>query len=107
MNEIAFLFLIAALILLGLCLLILRRFFAIHRRYDGRQVTICPHTGQIVELELKATRAGFMSLIGKREVQVKWCSLWPKMKGCTEECTRRVAMADYADGATRGDSRSP
>jgi len=59
-----------------------------YRRYRGRKTLICPDTGQIAEVDLKAATAGAASALGKNWVRVKWCSLWPRRKGCAQECVR-------------------
>jgi hypothetical protein len=59
-----------------------------YRRYRGRKTIICPDTGQIAEVNLKATTAAAASALGKNWVRVKWCSLWPRKKGCARECVR-------------------
>jgi len=59
-----------------------------YRRYRGRKTVICPDTGQIAEVNLKAVTAGAMSALGKNWVRVKWCSHWPRKKGCAQECVR-------------------
>ena len=59
-----------------------------YRRYRKRRTVICPDTGQIAEVELKAVQAGLMSALGKHWVRVKRCSLWPRKKGCAQECVR-------------------
>lgn len=59
-----------------------------YRRYRGRKTIICPETGQIAEVNLRAATAGAISAFGKNWVRVKWCSLWPRRKGCAQECVR-------------------
>ena len=61
-----------------------------YRRYRGRKTVICPETGEIAEVELKARQASLLSALGKRWVRIGWCSLWPRKKGCTEECARTI-----------------
>ena len=61
-----------------------------YRRYRGRKTVVCPETGQIADVELKATRASLLSALGKQWVRVRWCSLWPKRKGCAEECLKNL-----------------
>ena len=74
-----------------------------YRRYRGRRTIICPETDQIVEMELKAGRAGVMAALGKQDLRVKWCSLWPRRKGCAEQCVKD----DWpAAGEPRDDDRS-
>jgi hypothetical protein len=59
-----------------------------YRRYRRRKTIICPDTGQISEVELKAGTACVISALGKEWVRVKWCSLWPRKKDCRQECVQ-------------------
>lgn len=78
--------LIAGIAALGLYFVIVPVFVDSYRRYRNRKTIICPNSGQIAEVEAKAWRAGLMSLLGNHRARVKWCSLWPRQKGCGEEC---------------------
>jgi hypothetical protein len=80
--------LIAGVVTLGLYFVIAPVFVDTYRRYRNRKTIICPDTGQIAEVEIKAARASLMSALGKDWVRVKWCSLWPRKKGCAEECVK-------------------
>lgn len=71
-----------------------------YRRYRKRRTVVCPETGQIAEVELKAVRASLMSALGKHGARVKWCSLWPRRKGCAEEC-----VEDRVSGKSRAPQR--
>jgi hypothetical protein len=59
-----------------------------YRRYRKRKTIVCPDSGQIAEVELKAVNAGVMAAFGKHWVRVKRCSLWPRKKGCAEQCVK-------------------
>jgi hypothetical protein len=83
------LLLIAGIIALGLYFMIAPLVLSTYRRFRGRRTIICPETGQIVEVELKAGRAGLMSIVGTQLARVKRCSLWPRKKGCAEECVQQ------------------
>jgi hypothetical protein len=61
-----------------------------YRRYRGRKTVVCPDTGQIAEVELKAKQASLLSALGKDWVRVRWCSLWPRKKGCAEKCVETI-----------------
>ena len=80
--------LIAGIVALGLCFVIAPVVTNTYRRYRKRKTIICPDSGQIVEVDLKAVRASLMSTLGKHSVRVKWCSLWPRKKGCAQECVK-------------------
>jgi hypothetical protein len=80
--------LIAGITALGLYFVVAPVMKTTYRRYSGRKTIICPESGQIAEVELKAARAGLMSAFAKEWVRVKGCSLWPRRKGCEQECVR-------------------
>jgi hypothetical protein len=66
-----------------------------YRRYRNRRTVICPETGQIAEVDLKAVQASLISALGKHWVRVKWCSLWPRKKGCAEECVENGSAQSH------------
>ena len=80
--------LIVGVATLGLYYLVAPAVLSTYRRYRGRRTIICPETDQIAEMEIKAGRAGIMAALGKSSLRVKWCSLWPRRKGCAEECLK-------------------
>ncbi|HEX6768889.1 MAG TPA: hypothetical protein VF208_06015, partial [Candidatus Binatia bacterium] len=77
MNMLGVFLLIAGITVLGLSYMVAPIIRSTYRRYRGRRTIICPETDQIVEMKLKAGRAGVMAALGKQELRVKWCSLWP------------------------------
>ena len=91
--------LIAGIIALGLYFMVAPAVLNTYRRYRGRRTIICPETDQIVEIKLKAGRAGVMAALGKQDLRVKWCSLWPRRKACAEEC----AKSDWPTAGERRD----
>jgi hypothetical protein len=58
------------------------------QRYRKKRVLRCPETGGLAEVDIDAPRAAFSSAFGKPLLRVKNCSLWPKRKGCGEDCVR-------------------
>jgi hypothetical protein len=80
--------LIAGVVTLGLYFVVRPAAVSTFRRYRGRRTIICPENDQIAEMEIKSGRAGFMAALGKHDLRVKWCSLWPRRKGCAEECLK-------------------
>ncbi|HXV83960.1 MAG TPA: hypothetical protein VEG60_29250 [Candidatus Binatia bacterium] len=75
-----------------------------YRRYGMRRTVICPETGQIAEVELRAVQASLFSALGKHWVRVKWCSLWPRKKGCAEKCVDYGSSASQDRGARAHES---
>ena len=92
--------LIGGIIFLGSIYVIAPVVTATYRRYRMRRTVICPETGQIAEVELRAVQASLISALGKHGVRVKWCSLWPRKKGCAEKCV------DYGSSASQDRSAS-
>ena len=80
--------LIGGAVALGLYCVAAPVFGNAYRLYRHRKTIICPDTGQIVEVDFKAVRASLMSTLGRHSVRVKWCSLWPRKKGCAQECVK-------------------
>ena len=80
--------LIAGLVGFGMYLVVGPVVIDTYRRYRDRRTIICPETDQIVEMEFKAGRAGILAALGKQDLRVKWCSLWPRRKGCAEKCVK-------------------
>ena len=80
--------LIAGLVTLGLYFIVGPAVTSTFRRYRGSRTVICPENDQIAEMQIKAGRAGLLAAFGKHRLRVKWCSLWPRRKGCAEECLR-------------------
>jgi hypothetical protein len=83
-------FLIAGVIVLGSYYAVAPVVADTYRRYRGRKTVICPEIGQIAEVELKAKQASVLSALGKQWVRVRWCSLWPRKRGCAQECVRSI-----------------
>lgn len=101
MNRL--LLLIAGVIALGLYFVIAPLVLSTYRRLRGRRTIVCPETGQIVEVELKAGRAGLMSIFGTKLARVKTCSLWPRKKGCSEECVQEYWQSPIKDRSSTSD----
>jgi hypothetical protein len=89
--------LIAGVVILGLYCIVAPVVLGTYRRYRERRTIICPETDQIVEIDLRAGRAAMMAALGKPKLRVKWCSLWPRRKGCGEECIKE----GWANGEPR------
>lgn len=80
---------IAAIIALGGLFVVLPLFVHTFQRYRNKKVLKCPETGELAEVDINAPRAALSSAIGKPLLRVKNCTLWPKRKGCDEECLRQ------------------
>ena len=101
MNRIFLL--IGGIVFLGSIYLVAPVMTDTYRRYRKRRTVVCPETGQIAEVELKAAQASLMSVLGNYRARVKGCSLWPRRKGCAEECVEERVAESHA---RRGDSAS-
>ena len=79
---------IAAMIVVGILFVFLPFAIEVFRRYHHRKVVVCPENHHFAEVELKAGRAGIMAALGRSSLAVKWCSRWPRKKGCPEGCVK-------------------
>jgi hypothetical protein len=86
MNRVFLLF--AGVVTLGLYFVVAPAVVSTFRRYRRCRTIICPETDRIAEMEIRAGHAGMMAALGKHDLRVKWCSLWPRRKGCAEECVK-------------------
>lgn len=73
---------------MGLLLVVLPVVSEIVSRYRGRKVVTCPETRDLVEVQLDTGRAAWGAVFGHSIPRVKSCSLWPRKKGCQEECVQ-------------------
>jgi hypothetical protein len=83
------LLLIAALVATGLVFVVIPVGLDAYRRFRYRKVIVCPGAHQMAEVMPKAWDAALMAASAKQPVaRVRWCSLWPKRKGCDEKCMK-------------------
>jgi hypothetical protein len=79
----------AAIITLAAVFVLLPVVVLTFQRYRKKRVLRCPETKTLAEVDIDAPRAAFSSAFGKPLLKVKNCSLWPKRKGCDEECLKQ------------------
>lgn len=60
------------------------------QRYRKKRTISCPETKGLTEVDIDAPRAAFFSAFGKPLLKVKNCTLWPKKKGCSEDCVKTL-----------------
>lgn len=60
-------------------------FFPMASRYRYKKVVKCPETDQPAEILVDASPSS-SSRSGKKLLTIRACSLWPKRKGCTQNC---------------------
>lgn len=78
--------LIVAILAVGILFVLVPLVIHTFGRYRGSRVLACPETGEPVRLDLDATRAALTSALGRPRLRVSWCTLWPRRKGCAQEC---------------------
>jgi hypothetical protein len=87
-NPLILIAAITGIVAVGLLCVVVPRAFDAYRRYRYRKVFTCLETQDLVEVALKRRAAVFGAVFGRPNVRVKYCSLWPKKKGCGEKCVR-------------------
>ncbi len=58
------------------------------QRYRNKRVMTCPETEGLAEVDIDSRRAAFSSAFGRPLLKIKNCTLWPKKKGCDEDCIK-------------------
>ena len=79
---------IAMVVALGGLYVLLPLVINTFQRYRNKRVKICPETGSLAEVDIDARRAALTSAIGRPHLRIKNCTLWPKKKGCGEDCLK-------------------
>ncbi len=79
---------IAAVVALGGFYVLLPLVINTFQRYRNKRVMTCPETEGLAEVDIDSRRAALTSAIGRPLLRIKNCSLWPKRKGCDEECIK-------------------
>ena len=46
----------------------------------------CPRTGREAQIKLDATGAAVAEVLGREARSIERCSLWPALRGCSQEC---------------------
>lgn len=73
---------------MGMLLVILPVVFDVYARYRRRRLVTCPETQELVEVQVDTRRTAWTAAFGKVMPRVKSCSLWPRKKGCEEDCVK-------------------
>lgn len=78
----------ASVVALGALFVLLPLAVHTFQRYRYKRVLKCPETGTPAEVDIDAPRAAASSAFGKPLLRVRNCSLWPKRKGCAQDCVK-------------------
>ena len=58
------------------------------QRCRRKRVLECPETNGPAEVDIDAPLAAFSSAFGRPRLRVKNCSIWPKRRGCGQDCVK-------------------
>ncbi len=81
--------LLGALLLIGVCLLLVRVLRS-YLRYRNKMVLTCPETEQPVGVDVDATRAALSGTVGKASLRLTDCTRWPEKQDCGQECLSQL-----------------
>jgi len=87
------LYLVGALVALGVLYLVLRPLLRVYLKFKGTRVVTCPETGKPVAVEVDAKHAAATTALGKESLRLTNCSRWPERRHCGQECLRQVEAA--------------
>lgn len=64
-------------------------------KYRGIKIVACPETGTCAVVEVDALHAALTSIVGRADIRMENCSLWPMKSECGRQC---LASLDVAPG---------
>ncbi len=64
-----------------------------YRRFRGARVVTCPETGELVGVEVNASKAAWSSAFGEPEFRLSSCTRWPERQDCGQECVAQIEQA--------------
>jgi hypothetical protein len=56
----------------------------------GRKTVTCPETRQACVIEVNASHAAAMVLLGTESLRLQKCSLWPERRNCGQACVKQL-----------------
>lgn len=81
--------LIAAIIAVGLSLVVLPVAYDAYIRYRRRKVVTCPEEQRPAEISFDAPRAALGAALGSTTMlRINGCSFWPKRAQCGQRCVK-------------------
>lgn len=86
-------YLIAAIVVLGVCFLLLSSAAAAYLKFRGTRLVTCPETKEPAAVEVDAKYAAFTAPIGERGLRLKDCSRWPERQDCGQQCLGQIVSA--------------
>ena len=86
-------YLIAAIVVLGVFFLLLSSAAAAYLKFRGTRLVTCPETKEPAAVEVDAQYAGFTALMGERGPRLKDCSRWPERQDCGQRCLGQIVSA--------------
>ena len=65
-------------------------YLVVRRRFAGDRIIVCPENGEAQAVRLDAAHAAATSLGGPADLRLEWCSRWPEMKNCGQQCLSQI-----------------
>ncbi len=79
---------VAAIVALAALYVLLPVVIHTFQRYRNKRVLKCPESEGLAEVDIDAPHAAVSSVFGRPFLRIKNCTLWPKRKGCDQDCIR-------------------
>ena len=81
---------VAALVGLGVLLLLGRRLARAFVAYRGTRVVVCPENREMVAVAVDAGHAALSASQGHPDLRLESCTRWPEKAGCGQECLKQI-----------------
>jgi hypothetical protein len=82
---------IAAVLALGLIYVVFPVVMAAFMGYRKSRQVNCPEERKTATLNIDVKAAAWSAALGKNQLQISGCSLWPEKSGCKQTCLAQVS----------------
>jgi hypothetical protein len=85
------LLLLAAIAAIGLVYVVVPVILDAFMRYRKSRSVTCPEAKQTATVKIDANAAAKAAALGKTQLRITQCSLWPEKSACQRDCLAQIA----------------
>ncbi len=84
---------ITTLVVLTAAYIVLKKALGAYLKFRGTRIISCPETCKPAAVEVDAGRAVLTEISGEPKLQLKYCSRWPELQDCGQDCLRQIELS--------------
>src|SRR6266498_5446234 len=92
-NMITTTYAITTLVVLTAAYIVLKKALGAYLKFRGTRIISCPETCKPAAVEVDAGRAVLTEISGEPKLQLKYCSRWPELQDCGQDCLRQIELS--------------